>query len=164
MGLKTQNRGTEHQGFGSGAKKTGGLSLTTRFAPNAFLKDYEIYAKETADILRQSKIDLEQYQKEIWEIAAENPDFQPRAQEIQDKILLLKAAEQDARRARDELKYLQNPELRPKEEVKTEVKPTVSIDAEAYKKNIEDIKNKILELKTPYEQAMVKADEWRKTL
>lgn len=143
-------------------KKTGGLSLTTRFAPNAFLKDYEIYAKETADILRQSKIDLEQYQKQIWEIAAENPDFQPKAQEIQDKILLLKAAEQDARRARDELKYLQNPELRPKEEVKTEVKPTISIDAEAYKKNIEDIKNKILELKTPYEQAIAKADEWRK--
>lgn len=143
-------------------KRTGGLSFTTRFMPNTFLKDYEIYAKETADILRQSKIDLEQYQKQIWEIAAENPDFQPKAQEIQDKILLLKAAEQDARRARDELKYLQNPELRPKEEVKTEVKPTISIDAEAYKKNIEDIKNKILELKTPYEQAMVKADEWRK--
>lgn len=143
-------------------KKTGGLSLTTRFAPNAFLKNYEIYAKETADILRQSKIDLEQYQKQIWEIAAEYPDFQPKAQEIQDKILLLKAAEQDARKAREELKYLQNPELRPKEEAKTEVTPTISIDAEAYKKNIEDIKNKILELKTPYEQAMVKADEWRK--
>lgn len=143
-------------------KKTGGLSLTTRFAPNAFLKDYEIYAKETADILRQSKIDLEQYQKEIWEIAAENPDFQPQAKEIQDKILLLKAAEKDAWKAREELKYLQNPELRPKEEAKTEVTPTISIDAEAYKKNIEDIKNKILELKTPYEQAMVKADEWRK--
>ncbi len=144
-------------------KKTGGLSLTTRFAPNAFLKDYEIYAKETADILRQSKIDLEQYQKEIWEIAAENPDFQPKAQEIQDKILLLKAAEQDARRARDELKYLQNPELRPKEEVKTEVtvSPVSSIDTDKYKKNIEDIKQKILELKTPYEQAMAKADEWR---
>ncbi len=143
-------------------KKTGGLSLTTRFAPNAFLKDYEIYAKETADILRQSKIDLEQYQKEIWEIAAQNPDFQPQAKEIQDKILLLKAAEKDAWKAREELKYLQNPELRPKEEAKTEVTPTISIDAEAYKKNIEDIKNKILELKTPYEQAMTKADEWRK--
>ena len=105
---------------------------------------------------------MEQYQKQIWEIAAEYPDFQPKAQEIQDKILLLKAAEQDARKAREELKYLQNPELRPKEEAKTEVTPTISIDAEAYKKNIEDIKNKILELKTPYEQAMVKADEWRK--
>lgn len=143
-------------------KKTGGLSLTTRFTPNSFLKDYEVYAKETADILRQSKIDLEQYQKQIWEIAAENPDFQPQAQEIQNKLLLLKAAEQDVWKAREELKYLENPELRPKEEVKTEVKPTISIDAEAYKKNIEDIKNKILELKTPYEQAMVKANEWRK--
>ncbi|MCM1323377.1 MAG: hypothetical protein NC218_04385 [Acetobacter sp.] len=143
-------------------KKTGGLSLTTRFTPNAFLKDYEIYAKETADILRQSKIDLEQYQKQIWEIASEYPDFQPQAQEIQDKLLLLKAAEKDAWAAREELKYLQNPDLRPKNEVKTEVKPTVSIDVEAYKKNIEDIKQKILELKTPYEQAMIKADEWRK--
>lgn len=143
-------------------KKTGGLSLTTRFTPNVLLKDYEIYAKETADILRQSKIDLEQYQKQIWEIAAENPDFQPQAQEIQNKLLLLKAAEQDVRKAREELKYLENPELRSKNEVKTEIKPTVSVDAEAYKKNIEDIKQKILELKTPYEQAMVKADEWRK--
>lgn len=143
-------------------KKTGGLSLTTRFTPNALLKDYEIYAKDTADILRQSKIDLEQYQKEIWEIAAEFPDFQPQAKEIQDKLLLLKAAEKDAWKAREELKYLENPELRPKNEVKTEIKPTVSVDAEAYKKNIEDIKQKILELKTPYEQAMAKADEWRK--
>lgn len=145
-------------------KKTGGLSLTTRFAPNAFLKDYEIYAKEIADILRQSKIDLEQYQKEIWEIAAENPDFQPQAKEIQDKILLLKAAEKDARTARDELKYLENPELRPKIKVETEttVTPASNIDADKYKKNIEDIKQKILELKTPYEQAMAKADEWRK--
>lgn len=161
-GLKLKTAEQNIKDLEAELKKTGGLSLTTRFAPNAFLKDYEIYAKETADILRQSKIDLEQYQKQIWEIAAENPDFQPKAQEIQDKILLLKAAEQDARRARDELKYLQNPELRPKEEVKTEVTPTISIDVEAYKKNIEDIKNKILELKTPYEQAMAKADEWRK--
>lgn len=143
-------------------KNTGGLSLTTRFTPNALLKDYEIYAKDTADILKQSKIDLEQYQKEIWEIAAEFPDFQPQAKEIQDKLLLLKAAEKDAWKAREELKYLENPELRPKESVKTEVMPTVSVDAEAYKKNIEDIKRKILELKTPYEQAMAKADEWRK--
>ncbi len=145
-------------------KKTGGLSFTTRFTPNALLKDYEIYAKETADILRQSKIDLEQYQKEIWQIAAEYPDFQPQAKEIQDKILLLKAAEKDAGKAREELKYLENPELRPKieTEVETTVKPTASIDTDKYKKNIENIKQKILELKTPYEQAMAKADEWRK--
>lgn len=161
-GLKLKTAEQNIKDLRAELKNTGGLSFTTRFTPNTLLKDYEIYAKETADILRQSKIDLEQYQKEIWELAAEFPDFKPQADEIQDKILLLKAAEQDARRARDELKYLQNPELRPKEEVKTEVKPTISIDVEAYKKNIEDIKNKILELKTPYEQAMVKADEWRK--
>lgn len=143
-------------------KKTGGLSFMTRFTPNSMLKDYDIYAKDIADKLRKSRIDLKQYQDEIWELAAEFPDFKPQADEIQEKILLLKAAYRDAWSAKDELKYLQNPELRPKEEVKTEVKPTISIDAEAYKKNIEDIKNKILELKTPYEQAMAKADEWRK--
>ena len=75
----------------------------------------------------------------------------------------MKAAEKDAWRAREELKYLENPELRPKDEVKTEVtvSPVSSIDTDKYKKNIEDIKQKILELKTPYEQAMAKADEWR---
>nr|DAD96374.1 MAG TPA: tail tape measure [Siphoviridae sp. ctpbe1] len=161
-GLKLKTAEQNIRDLRTELKNTGGISLITRLTPNTFLKDYEIYAKETADILRQSKIDLEQYQKEIWEIAAENPDFQPQAKEIQDKILLLKAAEKDAWKAREELKYLQNPELRPKGEVKTEVKPTVSVDAEAYKKNIEDIKQKILELKTPYEQAMAKADEWHK--
>lgn len=62
------------------------------------------------------------------------------------------------------MKYLENPELRPKIKVETEatVTPASNIDADKYKKNIEDIKQKILELKTPYEQAMAKADEWRK--
>lgn len=163
-GLKLKTAEQNIKDLRAELKNTGGLSFTTRFTPNSFLKDYEIYAKETADILRQSKIDLEQYQKEIWEIAAENPDFQPQAKEIQDKILLLKAAEKDARTARDELKYLENPDLRPKEEIKTEVtvSPAASFDTDKYKKNIEDIKQKILELKTPYEQAMTKADEWRK--
>lgn len=162
-GLKLKTAEQNIKDLRAELKNTGGLSFTTRFTPNTFLKDYEIYAKETADILRQSKIDLEQYQKQIWEIAAENPDFQPQAQEIQNKLLLLKAAEKDAWRAREELKYLENPELRPKEEVKTEVtvSPVSSIDTDKYKKNIEDIKQKILELKTPYEQAMAKADEWR---
>ena len=86
------------------------------------LKDYEIYAKDWAEILKQSKIDLAQYEKEIWKIAAEYPDFQPQAQEIQNKLLLLKAAEKDAWTARQELKYLENPELRPKIETETEVK------------------------------------------
>lgn len=144
-------------------KNTGGLSLTTRLTPNSLLKDYEVYAKDWAETLRQSKIDLERYEQEIWKLAAEYPDFQPQAKSIQDKLLLLKAAEKDAWKARDELKYLQNPELRPKDEIKTQttVEPTVTVDADKYKKNIEDIKQKILELKTPYEQAMVKADEWR---
>lgn len=163
-GLKLKTAEQNIKDLQAELKNTGGLSFTTRFTPNTLLKDYEIYAKETADILRQSKIDLEQYQKEIWEIAAENPDFQPQAKEIQDKILLLKAAEKDARTARDELKYLKKPELRPKIKVETEatVTPASHIDADKYKKNIEDIKQKILELKTPYEQAMAKADEWRK--
>lgn len=163
-GLKLKTAEQNIKDLRAELKNTGGLSFTTRFTPNTLLKDYEIYAKETADILRQSKIDLEQYQKEIWEIAAENPDFQPQAKEIQDKILLLKAAEKDARTARDELKYLEKPELRPKIKVETEatVTPASNIDADKYKKNIEDIKQKILELKTPYEQAMAKADEWRK--
>lgn len=146
-------------------KNTGGLSFATRFTPNAMLKDYEIYAKDWAEILKQSKIDLAQYEKEIWKIAAEYPDFQPQAQEIQNKLLLLKAAEKDAWTARQELKYLENPELRPKIETETEVKTTVTPvskeQEEKYKKNLEDLKQKLLELKTPYEQAMAKADEWR---
>ena len=144
-------------------KNTGGLSFVTRFTPNALLNDYEVYAKDWANILRQSKTDLEQYEKEIWKIAAEYPDFQPQAQEIQNKLLLLKAAEQDAWTAREELKYLENPELRPKIEVETETTatPKSSANTDAYKKTLEDIKQKLLELKSPYEQAMTKADEWR---
>ena len=135
-GLKLKTAEQNIKDLRAELKNTGGLSFTTRFTPNALLKDYEIYAKETADILRQSKIDLEQYQKEIWEIAAENPNFQPQAKEIQDKILLLKAAEKDARTARDELKYLENPELRPKIKVEPEatVTPASNIDADKYKK------------------------------
>lgn len=161
-GLKLKTAEQNIKDLEAELKKTGGLSFMTRFTPNSMLKDYDIYAKDIADKLRKSRIDLKQYQDEIWELAAEFPDFKPQADEIQEKILLLKAAYRDAWAAKDELKYLQNPELRPKEEIKTEVTPTISIDVEAYKKNIEDIKNKILELKTPYEQAMVKADEWWK--
>lgn len=162
-GLKLKTAEQNIKDLQAELKNTGGLSFTTRFTPNTLLKDYEIYAKETADILRQSKIDLEQYQKEIWEIAAEYPDFQPQAQEIQNKLLLLKAAEQDAWTAREELKYLENPELRQKIEVATETTatPKSSANTDAYKKTLEDIKQKLLELKSPYEQAMAKADEWR---
>lgn len=162
-GLKLKTAEQNIKDLRTELKNTGGLSFTTRFTPNALLKDYEIYAKDWADVLRQSKIDLEQYEKEIWALAAEYPDFQPQAQEIQNKILLLKAAQKDALMARDELKYLENPELRPKveAEIETSVTPTSSIDSDKYKKNIEDIKQKALELKSPYEQAMAKANEWR---
>ena len=117
-------------------KNTGGLSLTTRLTPNSLLKDYDVYAKDWAETLRQSKIDLERYEQEIWKLAAEYPDFQPQAKSVQDKLLLLKAAEKDAWKARDELKYLQNPELRPKDEIKTQtmVEPTVTVDADKYNK------------------------------
>ena len=150
-------------------KNTGGLSFTTRFTPNALLEDYEIYAKDWANVLRQSKIDLERYEEEIWKLAAEYPDFQPQAQEIQNKLLLLKAAEEDARKARDELSYLENPELRPKVEVDAEtedttVTPKVNVNADAYKKTIEDLKQKVLELESPYDQAMAKANEWRENI
>lgn len=162
-GLKLKTAEQNIKDLRAELKNTGGLSFTTRFTPNALLKDYEIYAKDWADILRQSKIDLEQYEKEIWAIAAEYPDFQPQAQEIQNKLLLLKAAEQDAWTAREELKYLENPELRPKIEVETETTatPKSSTNTDAYKKTLEDLKQKFLELKSPYEQAMTKADEWR---
>ncbi len=150
-------------------KNTGGLSFTTRFTPNALLEDYEIYAKDLAKILKDSKYNLEEYEEEIWKLAAEYPDFQPQAQEIQNKLLLLKAAEEDARKARDELSYLENPELRPKVEVDAEtedmtVTPKVNVNADAYKKTIEDLKQKVLEMESPYDQAMAKANEWRENI
>lgn len=135
-GLKLKTAEQNIKDLRTELKNTGGLSFTTRFTPNALLKDYEIYAKDWADVLRQSKIDLEQYEKEIWGLAANYPDFQPQAQEVQNKILLLKAAQKDALMARDELKYLENPELRPKveAEIETSVTPTSSIDSDKYKK------------------------------
>ena len=150
-------------------KNTGGLSFTTRFTPNALLEDYEIYAKDLAKILKDSKYNLEEYEEEIWKLAAEYPDFQPQAQEIQNKLLLLKAAEQDARKARNELSYLENQELRPKVEVDAEtedttVTPKVNVNADAYKKTIEDLKQKVLELESPYDQAMAKANKWRENI
>ena len=168
-GLKLKTAKQNIKDLTAEIKNTGGLSFRIRHSPKALLKDYEIYAKEWAETLRQSKISLEQYEKEIWAVAAEYPDFQPQAKEIQEKLLLLKAAEQDAYKAQQELKYLANPELRPQDPVKTET-PTPTITTpkttdksaeNAYKRNIEDIKNKLLELKTPYEQAMAKADQWK---
>ena len=168
-GLKLKTAKQNIKDLTAEIKNTGGLSFRIRHSPKSLLKDYEIYAKEWAETLRQSKISLEQYEKEIWAVAAEYPDFQPQAKEIQNKLLLLKAAEQDAYKAQQELKYLENPELRPKEPVKAETpaptfttsKTTDKSAENAYKRNIEDIKNKLLELKTPYEQAMAKADQWK---
>ena len=168
-GLKLKTARQNIKDLTAEIKNTGGLSFRIRHSPKALLKDYEIYAKEWAETLRQSKISLEQYEKEIWAVVAKSPDFQPQAKEIQNKLLLLKAAEQDAYKAQNELKYLENPELRPKEPVKAETltptfttpKTTEKSAENAYKRNIEDIKNKLLELKTPYEQAMAKADQWK---
>lgn len=142
-------------------KQTGGLSFWDRNTPDFFLKDYEVYAKDWADILRQSKIDLARYQKEIWALAAEYPDFRPQAEAIDEKLLLLKAAYMDAQKARDELKYIEHPELRPKSEVAPSLKmPDVS-NTKVYEKTIEDIKQKVFELQDPYDQAIQKAAKWR---
>lgn len=142
-------------------KQTGGLSLTKRLTPNFMLKEYDIFAKDWASILRQSKINLYEYEKEIWKLAAEYPDFQPQAEEIRDKILLLKAAEHDAWKAKKELEYLEHPELRPQEDIEEQSPKAPSVDTSAYEKNIEDIKKKVFELQDPYDQAMQKAAEWR---
>lgn len=142
-------------------KQTGGLSFWDRSTPDFFLKDYEVYAKDWADILRQSKIDLARYQKEILALTAEYLDFQPQAAAIDEKLLLLKAAYMDAQKARDELKYIEHPELRPKSEVAPSLKmPDVS-NTKVYEKTIEDIKQKVFELQDPYDQAIQKAAEWR---
>ena len=144
-------------------KETGGLSFFQRHAPNMFLKEYQIFANDLAEILSESKYNLEEYQKEVWRLAAEYPDFAPKAKEIQEKFLLLKAAEIDAQKARDELKYIEHPELRPKEEKQELIKPPVlpKTDTSAYEKTIEDIKQKVFELQDPYDQAMQKAAKWR---
>src|SRR5574344_30455 len=139
---------------------TGGIPFWKRWSPNFMLDEYEVFANDLADILSQSKYNLEEYEKKIWELAAEYPDFQPQAEKIQEKLLTLKAAEIDARKAREELKYLANPELRPKAALDNVVKAP-SVSTEAYEKNLEDIKKKVFELQEPYDQAMQKAAEWR---
>lgn len=142
-------------------KNTGGISFWQRNTPDFMLKEYQVFANELAEILSESKYNLDEYEKEIWELAAEYPDFKPQADKIQDKLLLLKAAQHDAWTARQELKYLEHPELRPKEEVQQQTKQLPSVDTSAYEKNIEDIKQKVFELQDPYDQAMQKAAEWR---
>lgn len=159
-GLKLKQAVNNIQDLKDELKETGGLSFLTRNAPNMLLKEYEIYASDLAKALKNSRINLTEYEKEIWKLAAEYPDFQPQAQEIKDKLLLLKAAEQDAITARKELSYIENPFLRPSDEGKVK-EEFLEIDTIAYEKNIEDIKQKIFELQDPYDQAMQKATEWR---
>lgn len=94
-------------------KNTGGISFFKRHAPNFMLDEYEIFANDLAEILSESKYNLNEYEKKIWELAAEYPDFKPQADAIQEKLLLLRAARDDAWTARKELEYINNPELRP---------------------------------------------------
>lgn len=142
-------------------KNTGGISFFKRHAPNFMLDEYEIFANDLAEILSESKYNLDEYEKKVWELAAEYPDFKPQADAIQEKLLLLKAARQDAWDARKELEYINNPELRPKKELEQQAEQLPTVDTSAYEKNIEDIKKKIFELQDPYDQAMQKAAEWR---
>lgn len=142
-------------------KNTGGISFFKRHAPNFMLDEYEIFANDLAEILSESKYNLDEYEKKIWELAAEYPDFKPQADAIQEKLLLLKAARQDAWDARKELEYINNPELRPKKELEQQTEQLPIVDTSAYEKNIEGIKKKVFELKDPYDQAMQKAAEWR---
>ncbi|MBQ8250982.1 MAG: hypothetical protein IJY92_03615 [Alphaproteobacteria bacterium] len=142
-------------------KNTGGISFFKRHAPNFMLDEYEIFANDLAEILSESKYNLDEYEKKVWELAAEYPDFKPQADAIQEKLLLLKAARQDAWDARKELEYINNPELRPKKELEQQTEQLPTVDTSAYEKNIEDIKKKVFELQDPYDQAMQKAAEWR---
>lgn len=142
-------------------KKTGGVSIWKRNAPDFMLEEYEVFANDLAEILSESKYNLEEYEREIWKLAAEYPDFKPQADAIQEKFLLLKAAYQDMWTAQRELKYLENPELRPKEDIEEQTPEAPSVDTSAYEKNIEDIKKKVFELQEPYDQAIQKAAEWR---
>ena len=142
-------------------KNTGGISFFKRHAPNFMLDEYEIFANDLAEILSESKYNLDEYEKKVWELAAEYPDFKLQADAIQEKLLLLKAAQKDAWDARKELEYINNPELRPKKELEQQTEQLPTVDTSAYEKNIEDIKKKVFELQEPYDQAMQKAAEWR---
>ena len=142
-------------------KNTGGISFFKRHAPNFMLDEYEIFANDLAEILSESKYNLNEYEKKVWELAAEYPDFKPQADTIQEKLLLLRAARDDAWTARKELEYINNPELRPKKELEQQTEQLPTVDTSAYENNIEDIKKKVFELQEPYDQAMQKAAEWR---
>lgn len=120
-------------------KNTGGMSWFQRLKPDFFKEEWEIMADDLRKVLSASKIDLEQYQERIWELAKDYPDFTPLAKSIQENILLLKAARIDAGKAREELDNLNNP----KPVVETEVKPVVHKQTE---EELTKIRNLINEL------------------
>lgn len=120
-------------------KNTGGMSWFQRLKPDFFKEEWEIMADDLRKVLSASKIDLEQYQERIWELAKDYPDFTPLAKSIQENILLLKAARIDAGKAREELDNLNNP----KPVVEAEVKPVVHKQTE---EELTKIRNLINEL------------------
>lgn len=120
-------------------KNTGGMSWFQRLKPDFFKEEWEIMADDLRKVLSASKIDLEQYQERIWELAKDYPDFTPLAKSIQENILLLKAARIDAGKAREELDNLNNP----KPVVEADVKPVVHKQTE---EELTKIRNLINEL------------------
>lgn len=142
-------------------KDTGGISIWQRAKPDVLKKDWEIMADDLQTMLSQSKTTLEQYNAQIWELAKDHPDFVPMAGKVQEQILLLKAAKIDAQKARDELSNIETPKPIENKVENTVKTPSVVKDDKSYQKAIDDIKNKLLELKAPYEQAIAKANEWR---
>lgn len=120
-------------------KNTGGMSWFQRLKPDFFKEEWEIMADDLRKVLSASKIDLEQYQERIWELAKDYPDFTPLAKSIQENILLLKAARIDAGKAREELDNLNNP----KPVVEADVKSVVHKQTE---EELTKIRNLINEL------------------
>lgn len=142
-------------------KNTGGISIWQRGKPNVLKESWEIMSDDLQKMLSQSRIDLEQYNEQIWKLAKDYPDFVPMANKVQEQILILKAAKIDAQKARDELDNIKSPKPIAIETENIVKSPSVVKDDKAYQKTIDDIKNKLLELKEPYDQAISKANEWR---
>lgn len=116
-------------------KNTGGMSWFQRLKPDFFKEEWEIMADDLRKVLSASKIDLEQYQERIWELAKDYPDFTPLAKSIQENILLLKAARIDAGKAREELDSLNNP----KPVIESEAKPAAKTQTEEELTKIRDL-------------------------
>lgn len=116
-------------------KNTGGMSWYQRLKPDFFKEEWEIMVDDLRNVLAASKIDLEQYQERIWELAKDYPDFTPLAKSIQENILLLKAARIDAGKAREELDSLNNP----KPVIESEAKPAAKTQTEEELTKIRDL-------------------------